>query len=291
MNTILALIRKFPVLSYFVLTFAVSWGGIILVMASMGGIPTTKEALNAQLPVAIFLMILGPCVAGLVMTGLVDGRPGFRNLFTRLFKWRVGLRWYVIAILGAPLVLMAVLLALSLISPLYIPGIFEADKPVARLLFVLTAALLTGILEEIGWVGFAVPKLRNRTGILVTGLIVGILWGGWHIMGQVVMASGSYTGAISLKFFLVAQTIGLLIGILPAYRILMIWVFDRTGSLLIAIIMHMFLTGATMLLEPIRISGIPLFIYGWISAALMWVIALTVIARNRNGVRKIKNAV
>ena len=286
MKTILDFIRKFPVISYFVLTFAVSWGGIILVMVSMGGIPTTKEALNAQLPVAILLMIVGPCFSGLLMTGLVDGKPGFRELFSRLRKWRVGLRWYVIALLTAPLVLLAVLLALLLVSPVYAPGIFEVEKPISRLLFVMSAALVTGILEEIGWVGFAVPRLRNRYSILSTGLIVGILWGGWHIMGQVVMASGSYSGEISLHFFLVAQTIGLLIGILPAFRILMVWVYDRTGSLLIAIIMHTVLTGATMLLEPIRISGIPLFTYGWISAALMWVIALAVIARNRTRVKK-----
>lgn len=281
MKSILAFIKKFPVLSYFILTFAVSWGGIILVMAWMGGIPTTREVFNAQFPFAIFLMIVGPCFAGLLMTGLIDGRQGFRDLFARLLKWRVGLRWYIIAILSAPLVLLGVLLSLSLISPMYIPGIFDVDNPSTRLLFVLTAALVTGIMEEIGWIGFAVPRLRGRYSILVTGLIVGILWGGWHIMGQVVMASGIYTGEISLHFFLVAQTIGLLIGILPAYRILMVWVYDRTGSLSIAIIMHTVLTGATMLFEPVRISGIPLFVYVWLSAALMWIIALAVTASDR----------
>jgi hypothetical protein len=55
-----------------------------------------------QLPIAILLMLVGPSAAGLLLTGIVYGRAGFRDLLSRLLKWRVSLRWYAIALLTAP---------------------------------------------------------------------------------------------------------------------------------------------------------------------------------------------
>lgn len=279
MKSIKEFIKNNSVLTYFIITFAISWGGVILVLSLTGGIATTKEQFAAQLPIAILLMIVGPGLAGLLMTGLVSGRAGFRDLFSRLVKWRASFVWYAIALLTGPLVLMATLLLLSLTSPVYLPGIFTTDDMASRLLFGIVAGLAVGFFEELGWTGFAVPKLRLRYSILTTGLIVGVLWGAWHIMGQVVMASGTYSGELPLPVFLIANTVGLLIGQLPAFRILTVWVYDRTGSLLVAMLMHVTYTAATMSFEPLTISGVPLFIYGWVSAAVMWVIAIAVVRR------------
>jgi membrane protease YdiL (CAAX protease family) len=279
MKTIKDFIKNNPVLTYFIITFAISWGGVLLVLSRTGGIATTKEQLAAQLPIAILLMIIGPGASGLLLTGLVSGKAGYRDLLSRLLKWRVSFVWYAIALLTGPLVLLATLLAFSLTSPVYLPGIFTTDDMASRLLFGIVAGLAVGFLEELGWTGFAVPKLRLRYSILTTGLIVGVLWGAWHIMGQVVMASGTYSGELPLPVFLIANTVGLLIGQLPAFRILMVWVYDRTGSLLVAMLMHVTYTAATMSFEPLTISGVPLFIYGWVSAAVMWVIAIAVVRR------------
>ena len=281
MKSIKDLVRNNPVLTYFIITFTISWGGTILVMSGSGGIPTTKEQFDMQLPIAILLMLVGPSAAGLLLTGIVYGRAGYRDLLSRLLKWRVSLRWYAIALLTGPIVLMATLLALSLTSPVYLPGIFTTNDKVSRLIFGMAAGLAVGFFEELGWTGFAVPRLRLRYSILTTGLIVGVLWGAWHIMGQVIMASGTYSGALPLQVFLIANTISLLIGQLPAFRILMVWVYDRTGSLLVAMLMHVTYTAATMIFEPVAVSGVPLFIYGWVSAAVMWVIAIAVAMANR----------
>ena len=281
MNSIKDFIRNNPVLTYFIITFTISWGGTILVMSGSGGIPTTKEQFDMQLPIAILLMLVGPSAAGLLLTGIVYGRADFRDLLSRLLKWRVSLRWYAIALLTAPIVLMATLLALSLTSPVYLPGIFTMNDKVGRLISGMMAGLAVGFFEELGWTGFAVPRLRLRYSILTTGLIVGVLWGAWHIMGQVIMASGTYSGALPLQVFLIANTISLLIGQLPAFRILMVWVYDRTGSLLVAMLMHVTYTAATMIFAPLAIPGVPLFIYGWVSAAVMWVIAIAVAMANR----------
>jgi membrane protease YdiL (CAAX protease family) len=281
MKSIKDFIKNNPVLTYFIITFAISWGGVILVMSAFGGIPATKEQFDTQIPIAIPVMLGGPSVAGLLLTGLVYGRAGFRDLLSRLLKWRVSFRWYAIALLAGPLVLLASLLALSLFSPVFLPGIFVSNNKASILLFGVVAALVTGLLEELGWTGFAVPRLRLRYSILTTGLIVGVLWGAWHIIGQVVMASGMYSGALHLPIFLIGNTIGLLVGQLLAFRILTVWVYDRTGSLLVAMLMHVTLTAATMIFEPLAISGVPLFIYGLVSAVAMWVIAIAVAAANR----------
>jgi uncharacterized protein len=68
-------------------------------------------------------MAVGPSVAGLLMTGLLYGKEGFRELRSRLLRWKVSARWYAIALLTAPLLYMGVSLALSLTSPEYLPGI------------------------------------------------------------------------------------------------------------------------------------------------------------------------
>jgi membrane protease YdiL (CAAX protease family) len=89
---------------------------------------------------------------------------------------------------------------------------------------------LTTVLEEVGWTGFAVPRLRLRYGMVTTGLIVGVLWGAWHLL-QGLWISGTYSGALPLALFVLLNFFS---GVaqLTAYRVLMVWVYDRTESLL-----------------------------------------------------------
>src|SRR5688500_16977948 len=98
MKTIKALIKSHPLLRYLALTFAISWGGMLLVIAvgGPGGIPATKEEFTTMPLLAILAALLGPSVSGILLTGLVYGREGFRNLFTRMRRWRVGARWYAV---------------------------------------------------------------------------------------------------------------------------------------------------------------------------------------------------
>src|ERR687898_2232019 len=102
MKTIKAFIKKHPVLTYFALTFAISWGGVLLVIGGPSGIPGSPEQFERLLPFAIPVMIVGPGVAGLLLTGLVQGRAGFRELLSRLLKWRGGGRWDAGGVLGVP---------------------------------------------------------------------------------------------------------------------------------------------------------------------------------------------
>ena len=122
MTTIKAFIKGHPVLTFYAVVFLISWGGFLIVVG-----PTTGLEVVDIPPGAILSMVAGPVVAGILLTGLVYGRAGFREFRSRLFRWRVGARWYAVALLPAPLVVAAVIFALSLASPVFLPGIVRAD--------------------------------------------------------------------------------------------------------------------------------------------------------------------
>ena len=193
-------IKRHPVLTYFALTFTISWGGILIVIGP-GGIPGTTAQIEKLFPIALMTLLVGPSVAGILLTGLIYGREGFREFLSRLLKWRVSVRWYVVALLATPFLVMVTLLVLSLSSPAFLPGVFTTDDKASLLLSGIAVGLMGGLLEELGWTGFAVPKLRLRYGVLTTGLIVGFLWGAWHFL-VTFWASGDSSGALSLPLLL-----------------------------------------------------------------------------------------
>jgi uncharacterized protein len=173
MTNIWAFIKGHPVLTYYVLTFAISWGGFLLV-GGPGFFAGTNWQSDPLFLFAVLVMVAGPTVAGLLLTGLVDGRAGLRELLARLLRWRVGARWYAVALLTAPLLAAAVPFALSLASPVYLPAIVTADDKAAVLLAGIAVGFTT-LLEELGWTGFATPRLRLHYGAVTTGLVMGVL--------------------------------------------------------------------------------------------------------------------
>lgn len=272
-----AFIKRRPALTYYVLAFAISWGSLLIV-AAPGGIPGASAHVATLFPLAILGLLAGPSVAGILMIGLVSGRAGLRDLLSRLLRWRVSVRWYAVALLTVPLVAAATLFALSLISPVFLPAIVTSADKASLLLAGLAVGLSGALAEELGWTGFAVPTLRLRHDILTTGLIVGLLWGVWHVP-ITFWASGTSSGALSLDGFLPALVFYL--ADLPAYRVLMVWVYDRTGSLLLAILMHASLIASTLFVlapQPLLWSGI---VYNLVVGVVLWVVVGAVVVATR----------
>jgi uncharacterized protein len=177
-------VRRHVVLAYFALTFAISWGGI-LVLAGRDGIPlpVTSDPLEAS-PFLFIAMLAGPAVAGIAMTGVAQGRAGLRALLGRLVRWRVGGRWFGLALLTAPLVTAVAggVLALHFHSSDLLPALIMSGDRSALLLSTMGLGLTVGLFEELGWTGFAAPILRRRHGVLATGLLLGMVWGAWHFL-------------------------------------------------------------------------------------------------------------
>ena len=274
MKTIKAFIKSHPVLSFYALAFAISWGGVFVVAGGPGAISASSEPSQTQLTLLYPALIVGPSVAGILLTALLYGRAGLRELRSRLFKWRAGARWYAVAFLTAPLSVTAALLALSLISSEFVPSILTTSDKASFLLIGIFAGLMVGIFEELGWTGFAIPRMRLRYGVLGTGLIVGLLWGAWHFL-PFFWGSGTTSGVVPVALFLPV----LLFTWLPAFRVLMVWVYDRTGSLLVAILMHASLVASNAILAPLA-TGVSQVTYNLMWAAVLWAIVGAVALAN-----------
>jgi membrane protease YdiL (CAAX protease family) len=273
MTTLKTFIKKHAVLTYFVLTLIFTWGCMALAVYP-GGFPITDEQFETSGALVYMAMLIGPSGASLLLTGLLDGRTGFRELFSRLFKWRVDARWYAVAMLAAPIMITTILLGLSQLSSEFQPAIFtSADKP-ALVLSSIAAGLFVGLFEELGWTGFAVPRLKRRYGVLNTGLIVGFVWGAWHF--PPFWKSVTFSATIPLVLLL-----GQLFSWLPPYRILMVWVYDRAESLFLSVLMHASLMAGLSALVPAELTGTTLLTWILTWAAALWVIVI-VVARIKN---------
>ena len=257
-------IKRHSVTIYYALAFAISWG-CILIAVGPGGI-LGKEAVYLAGPSSL----AGPSIAGIILTVLVYGRAGLRDFLSRLFRWRVGARWYAVALLTAPFLTTAILFALSLTSPIFLPVIVTAGDKASLLLDGIVAGLLVGFFEELGWTGFANPELRKRYGILGTGLIMGLLWGAWHF--PLFLGSASSSGAIPPALYLAV----LLFSWLLPYRLLMVWVYDRTKSLLVVMLMHVPIVVGQFVLIPPALSEVPIATWDLVFAAALWVVVAVV---------------
>jgi membrane protease YdiL (CAAX protease family) len=234
-------IKRQPVLWYYIFVFAISWGGILLALGPGGflGITATPET---QLMVGGPISLLGPSISGILMTGLIYGRAGLRRLLARLLKWRVGAGWWAFALLLAPILNTAVLLALG-----KTPAIVTAGDKVGLLLSGIGFGLVVPFFEEIGWTGFATPELLKRFGVLATGLIMGVLWGLRHFPTFYASAWASVSpppGLMALVLLFLADP-----------RVLVVWVYEHTRSLLLGMLMHRLSWLPCRLAPPVQSSA------------------------------------
>jgi membrane protease YdiL (CAAX protease family) len=172
-------VKGHPLISYFVLTYAISWAIVAPLIASAQGFT------DVPVPFALhYLNDYGPLLAALITAGIADGTEGLRDLLGRIAKWRVGLGWVLVAALS-PLAVwgIAVGTVAGIGDPLpdlsrlgtvpYIPYLGWA----AWIFWILTV----GLGEESGWRGYALPKLQSHMSALSATLIVTLFWVGWHL--------------------------------------------------------------------------------------------------------------
>lgn len=277
------LIVRHPVLTYFALTFAISWGALLIVVGGPSGI----SAENTSVPfMALYVAtVVGPPVAGILLTGLIYGPESLREFRTRLLKWRVGIQWWTVALLIGPLSLLVTLLALRLTPLAVVTGIATATDKASFALFCLAGGLMNGVLEELGWTGFVVPRLTSRYGVFTTGLSVGILWGLWHLPANS-LGTAAAADAVPLTLYIAA----LCFTFLPPFRVLMVWVYENTQSLLVGIIMHasidsaILFTGYTLTdngVGPSAVIGVTRATWFLVWGAVLWIVVAVVAVANR----------
>jgi uncharacterized protein len=225
--------RAFPLAVYFILAYALSW--LILVPAGLGLLPDSSAGVLSN--VAPF----GPAVAAFMVTALIGGRPAVGHLLRRLVQWRVGIRWYLLVLVGIPLIELLGAFAVLGSVPLEDlarnwPLIFTGYLPA-----VLITLVLVGVAEETGWRGFALPRLQNRHGPLLGTAFLAVVWAMWHLPN--LLFGGWTTASYALWLALTIAT-----------SFIYTWVFNNTGgSILIAALLHATInkgSGLTMGLVP-----------------------------------------
>ena len=259
---------------FFALAFAISWGGILLVVGGAAGFTGAAARTDPRFPLVYLAMLAGPVLSGVLFAAISFGGSGFREVRSRLLRWRVHARAYAIALLTAPLVVLTAVFVLSLGSPVFVPGVVANGERSSLLVFGLVVGLGAGFFEELGWTGVAVPRLRRRHGVLKSGLILGVLWAAWHVVAAI-WGMGDIAGAIPLPLFLGID----LLSVLLPYRVLMVWMHEQTNSLLVTMLMHASLTSSLLILGPVGLSGTSQIAYDLSMAAILWVSVAAVFIR------------
>ncbi len=208
-------------ISFFLLTFFITWGlGAFAIF-----LPSQFQAFFGDLtdtsPV-YFLAIAAPTISATILAFTWDGWNGLKSLYARLIHWRFGFKWYVLVLIGIPVVGW-VAARITGANPL------KLVNTQAEFLWLLFYILVTGPLcEELGWRGYALPRLLNRFSPFTASLILGVIWGIWHLPSFFV--SGMVQNGMSLVIFIIYT---------PCLSILMTWVFQHTrGSVLSAVMIH-----------------------------------------------------
>ncbi len=261
--TILRFIRRHPALSYFSLVIAWSFPYMWVVLTLL---PLDPE--SGPTPLQILLIGLGtsPSLFGVLLAYLSGGREALGDLFARLGRWRVPLVWYAAALLTVP--------ALNVVSYLlYVQsGGQTYTLPSGPLAFAIPAGIMTGVLEELGWRGFALPALQKRHSALVSSLILGIAWGIWHL--PLFYLQRAHYGAVAVPILILESLLSL-----TAITVLMTWVHNNTRqSLLLMVLFHLSLTGGNFLLQPPASStGAEYLRFHMVSVVVQWSVVAVVV--------------
>ena len=262
-----SLVGRHPILAFVALAFAISWAiwwGMAftsLSIATSGGWVLNVIALS------------GPSITALILSAVLGG-GALRRLLDGFSFSRGSVRWSVVALV-LPLAMIGVAIAISVVA-------FGAPTPVISIALVAVLAVefvrvlfFGGPLgEELGWRGFVLPRLQRRRTAFGASLVLGLIWGLWHIplyfvpgTGQFETVSGGTSPAFAIGAFVV-WTIGL--------SILFTWLFNETrGSLIAVILFHTSINLGAFVPAAVGSTGATSFLY----AIVTWIVALVVVSR------------
>jgi membrane protease YdiL (CAAX protease family) len=201
------------------LCYLAAWALWAPLVVFSGGLPPALGFVLGMLGTLV------PSTVGVLLVAVLQGRRGVRRLFGRVVKWRVGVRWYLVVLL-VPLLVPAGL-ALSILLGGSVPTV---STSVLLVLAMFATSIFPGsaLGEELGWRGFALPHLQNGHSALAATLILGPLWGVWHLP---LWLTGSPSNPLALFPIFVISVV--------AMSVLLTWLYNSTeGSLLLVVLLH-----------------------------------------------------
>lgn len=246
--------HKRPVVWFYILAFGISWlGWLPMVLGSRGWTFFANPAFQSLL----ILPAVGPMLAAVIVTRVVYGKPKVQDLFRGLIRWRIGIVWYAVAVLGP----VALLWLGQIITPIFggtvIQSAVQGDLfPIV--ISVLVMSLFSNPWEEIGWRGFALPHLQKQHTALIATLVVGVLWGIWHL--PLFFWIGNPMSAYPFLPWFIGTVAGATI-----YT----WLYNSTqGSLLVVTLFHVALNTFGAIVSGVSIEALAI-LYCFVALALV----------------------
>jgi len=229
----MSLVRRHPLITFFVLTYVISWIFLSPLVVLHDGIAGTRGLVLNLLAANV------PSLLAIVLTAIVLGRGALHKLLGRLLIWRVNPLWYLVVI--GPAVLAGGVVALNTLlggPPL------SVDVSLLFAVIMLAFSIFPGsaLGEEIGWRGYALPRLQAGRSALSASLILGVIWGFYHLP---LFFTGQAARPLSLfPPFLISVI---------ALSVILTWVYNSTGgSLLLVVLIHAtFNLPLTLLITPL----------------------------------------
>lgn len=252
-------VARHRVTLYFVGTLAISWTGALAVAAPalLRGNALPKMAGLMMFPI----MLLGPCLMGIVLIRVVGGASGLNELFVQMRRIRLGL-WYTGLLIPPSLILLVLLFMRMYVSKAYTPN---------RFFIGIAFGLIAGFLEEIGWMGFAFRALSAQRSEISAAVLIGVLWGVWHMPVIDFLGTASPHGSYLIPYFLT------FIVLMTAMRVLIAWLYVNTKSIFLAQLMHVSSTGWLVALSPPLVTARQEAIWYGIYAGILWLVVALVV--------------
>ena len=241
---------------FFALTFILSW--LIWVPLDLSHFGIAFNIPESTSNIIRLLGVLMPAASALILTRLMSGRGATRGLWARLFLWRVDAKWWLAAVAGQPalLVLAAVISNLVSDSKVTPEPLISASAFIVNVVMLLIATLG----EEIGWRGVALPGLQGQTSAVKSSVILGLLWGIWHIPFWLLLGSFDQFGIGYL---------GLNLLFVVPLTFYITWFFNHSQqSLLLPVMLHMMFNIVNTILLPVTLNINAFLVFG----VLEWIV-------------------
>ena len=254
--------KQHSLVVYFVLAYVITWTFEIPLAAVKQG------WISFPIPFAIhYLGSFGPLLAALIVTALTRGGSGIRQLFSGLFKWRVGWGWFLFSVFS-PIAMFALAVIVTRLTSGAWPNLKLLGEveylPNLGIVGALILWLLTwGFGEEVGWRGFALPRLQKGRSALTATVILGVIHAFWHLPAffykDTYMAMGLIVG---LPMLVISVT---------AAAIMFTWIYNSTrGSLLMVVLFH-------ALFDMLSVSKAGGASAPAVMSAVVWILAVVVV--------------
>lgn len=235
---------------FLVLAYGITWTVQIpayLYLVPQGLVPTNEQNFlllgelaadgvepGTALAGLLLCFSFGPSIAGVIVTAMASGRQGLRDLGRRLVKVRIPAKWTAFILLFPIVLSVTAVVVGTLLGGVTLPT-YNFLVPVALAFpFLLFLVICTGLAEELGWRGFALPYLQKTRTAERSSWILGIAWGLWHLPSVVFLPLLAQRATIPQAMF---SLLGLTIGIV-GYTIVLTWLYNHTQSLFWVVILH-----------------------------------------------------